>query len=88
MLKSAERLEPALTAAGIEHDIKLYPDAGHGFLNDYRPGELSVPTRVLAKLVAAGYHEPSARDARRRILAFFRANLGEAGPTGGRPGPS
>ncbi len=88
VLKSAEKLEPALSAAGIEHDIKLYPDAGHGFLNDYRPGELSVPTRVLAKLVAAEYHEPSARDARRRILAFFRANLGEAGATGGRPEPS
>lgn len=29
--------------------------------------------RLIAVLVAAGYHEPSSRDARRRIVAFFRA---------------
>jgi hypothetical protein len=23
-------LEPVLTAAGVDHDIKVYPDAGHG----------------------------------------------------------
>ena len=77
--KNAKRLEPALTSAGVEHDVKWYPEAGHGFLNDYQPGELSIPTRVLAKLVAARYHEPSARDARRRIIAFFRIHLGDAG---------
>ena len=30
-----DRLEPVLTAAGIDHDIKVYPAAGHGFLNDH-----------------------------------------------------
>jgi Dienelactone hydrolase family len=30
-------LEPALTAAGVDHDIKVYPDAGHGFLKQPRP---------------------------------------------------
>jgi carboxymethylenebutenolidase len=73
--KNARRLEPALTAAGVEHDIKWYPEAGHGFLNDYQPGELSIPTVVLAKIVAARYHEPSARDARRRIIRFFDIQL-------------
>src|SRR5258706_5722406 len=29
---AAGRLEGALTAAGIPHDVKEYPDAGHGFL--------------------------------------------------------
>ena len=77
--KTPDRLEPALTAAGIDHDVKRYPDAGHGFLNDYHPGELSIPTQVLAKLVAAGYHEPSSHDARRRIIAFFRAHLSGGG---------
>ena len=33
-----DRLEPALSAAGIEHDIKVYPEAGHGFLNDHDSG--------------------------------------------------
>jgi carboxymethylenebutenolidase len=73
-----DRLEPALTAAGIDHDIKVYPDAGHGFLNHHDPVELPIWVKVLAKLTAAGYHEPSTRDARRRIIAFFRTHLGEA----------
>jgi carboxymethylenebutenolidase len=71
-----ERLEPLLTAAGIEHDIKRYPEAGHGFLNDHDPAELPIWIKVIAKLAAAGYHEPSSRDARRRIIAFFRTHLG------------
>lgn len=73
-----DRLEPVLTAAGIDHDIKRYPDAGHGFLNDHDPAELPVWIKVIAKLAAASYHEPSSRDARRRIIAFFRAHLDEA----------
>ena len=32
-----DRLESMLSAAGVEHDIKVYPDAGHGFLNDHDP---------------------------------------------------
>jgi carboxymethylenebutenolidase len=70
-----DRLESMLTAAGIDHDIKVYPDAGHGFLNDHDPDELPPWVKAIAKLAAAGYHEPSARDARRRIIDFFRAHL-------------
>ena len=69
------RLKPMLEGAGIEHDIKLYPEAGHGFLNDHDPAELPLWVRAIAKLTAAEYHEPSARDARRRIIAFFDAHL-------------
>ena len=68
-------LERVLTAAGIDHNIKVYPDAGHGFLNDHDPDDLSLLDKVIAKLAAAAYHEPSARDARARIIAFFRAHL-------------
>jgi carboxymethylenebutenolidase len=74
-----DRLEPVLAASGIDHDIKRYPDAGHGFMNDHKPSELSVVDRVIARLVAAGYHEPSCRDARRRIVAFFRDHLEDVG---------
>lgn len=70
-----DRLESMLTAAGVEHDIKMYPDAGHGFLNDHEPAELPVWVKAIAKLAAASYHEPSARDARRRIIHFFDAHL-------------
>jgi carboxymethylenebutenolidase len=69
-------LQPILTAAGIDHDIKVYPEAGHGFLNDHAPDDLPRLDKVIAVLVAAGYHEPSSRDARRRIVAFFRGHLG------------
>lgn len=77
--KAPARLEPLLTAAGIDHDIKVYPGAGHGFLNKHGPSDLTFGDQLLAKLVAAGYHEPSAEDARRRVLAFFGQHLGSAG---------
>jgi carboxymethylenebutenolidase len=77
--KVPDRLESMLTAAGIEHDIKVYPGVGHGFLNDHDPAELPIWVKAIAKLANAGYDEPSTRDARRRIIAFFRTHLGEAG---------
>jgi carboxymethylenebutenolidase len=70
-----DRLGAVLKAEGIEHDLKLYPDAGHGFLNDHDPAELPFWVRAVAKLAAAEYDEASARDARVRIAAFFDAHL-------------
>jgi len=70
-----DRLGPALEAAGVEHDLKLYPGVGHGFLNDHDPAELPLWVKAIAKLTAASYDEPSARDARRRIVAFFDTHL-------------
>jgi carboxymethylenebutenolidase len=51
------------------------PGAGYGFLNDHDPDDLSRVDKLIAKLAAVAYHEPSTRDARRRIIAFFRAHL-------------
>jgi carboxymethylenebutenolidase len=70
-----ERLESMLAAAGVEHEVKVYPEAGHGFLNDHDPAELPLWVKAIAKLTAARFHEPSARDARRRIVAFFDRHL-------------
>ncbi|MFQ3633604.1 dienelactone hydrolase family protein [Roseiflexus sp.] len=72
---AAGRLERALTALGIEHDVKEYPDAGHAFLNHHDPQTLPALLRVAWRATQTGYHEPSARDARRRIVAFFRQHL-------------
>jgi len=78
---AAQKLERALEALGIDHDVKEYPDTGHAFLNDHRrEGPWGVLYVFLGHLpVIAGYvgayHEPSARDARRRILSFFDRHL-------------
>jgi len=85
---AAARLEKSLTAAGVEHDVKEYPSAGHEFLNDHEGAGDKAPIMfaVLGKLMpGAGYHEASAQDARRRILAFFGTHLrpGTAGPRDG-----
>jgi carboxymethylenebutenolidase len=71
----ADRLERILTEVGVDHDVKEYPDAGHGFLNDHDRREVPFLLVVLAKLTGTAYHEPSARDARRRIVAFFNTHL-------------
>lgn len=73
-LKSAPaRLERNLTQLGVPHDVKVYPEAGHSFYTQ--------ASNRVAKLVGpftpvrAEYHEPSARDARERVVAFFREHL-------------
>jgi carboxymethylenebutenolidase len=73
---AAARLELALTANGVDHDVKEYPDAGHSFLNDHDPAAAPFLFVVLAKIIWAKYHEPSALDARRRIVSFFNTHLG------------
>ena len=35
--RAAGRLERALEAVGVDHDIKVYPDASHGFLDATLP---------------------------------------------------
>jgi carboxymethylenebutenolidase len=32
---AAGRLERVKTKVGVDHDIKVYPEASHGFLNDH-----------------------------------------------------
>ncbi len=75
---AAGRLERALTTAGVPHDVKEYPDAGHAFLNDYdRSGDKApLMVAIVGKLTPGlGYNAAAARDARQRILAFFRTHL-------------
>lgn len=72
---AADRLAQLLTGLGVAHDVTAYPGAGHGFLNDHVRGETPLWALVAGKLVKTGYHEPSAVDARRRIVSFFDAHL-------------
>jgi hypothetical protein len=49
--------------------------SGPAIASKVRPLRRQGARRAVAKLSAAEYHEPSARDARRRIVAFFDAHL-------------
>ena len=54
------QLEQVLAANQVTHDIKLYPGAGHGFLNDHAPGETPLWALVAGKFAHTGYHQASA----------------------------
>ena len=80
---TAGRLDRALEALGVDHDVKEYPGAGHSFLNDL---SLPSPVRTPAIFVVmgkfngpSGLHEPSAADARQRIVSFFNRHLKASG---------
>lgn len=73
--KAPEKLRRALAAAGVEHEVYEYPEAGHGFLNNHRPGEVPVLMQLMGAAIRTGYHEPSAVEARRRITDFLHRHL-------------
>jgi carboxymethylenebutenolidase len=66
--------DAALAGAGVDHELRIYPDTPHAFFNDTRPS----------------YRPEAARDAWGRTLAFFAEVLGpvptvpvqEAAPAG------
>ena len=68
---AAPKLEAALTRAGVVHDVKEYPDAGHSFFNRHHFG----PFGPLVRVAGVGYHGPSAEDGWQRILRFFNRHL-------------
>lgn len=72
----AARLEAGLVAAGVEHDVKEYPSAGHAFVNDAWNGPVAL--RPLLRIMGAGPDPQAAADAWRRIEAFFARHLAEA----------
>jgi carboxymethylenebutenolidase len=51
--------EEALGEAGVDHELRIYPDTGHAFFNDTRPS----------------YRPEAARDAWGHMLAFFAQTL-------------
>ena len=68
---AAAKVEAALERAGVEHDVKEYPDAGHSFFSRHNTG----PLNPLMRVAGLGFHQPSAEDAWGRILRFFDAHL-------------
>jgi carboxymethylenebutenolidase len=66
----AIQLECELEKAAIAHDVKEYPDAGHGFMNDHQGLFFK-----MIRFTGFGYEAESNFDARRRIVAFFHEHL-------------
>ncbi|MCL2450268.1 MAG: dienelactone hydrolase family protein [Polyangiaceae bacterium] len=73
---SAERLEKILTTNNVPHDVKEYPTAGHGFMENHVKSEIPWLFVTLAPLIPAGYDEAAANDAEERVAAFFKTHLG------------
>jgi carboxymethylenebutenolidase len=62
LMQTEPAWEDAMRKAGKSLDVKVYPEAGHGFFNDTRP---------------TAYDAEAAADAWQRVLKFFRERLGE-----------
>lgn len=66
------KLEKILAGFGIEHDVKVYPDAGHSFMSEH--------TGLMAKLnswgpMKVGFNAEAAEDSWKRVEAFFAKHL-------------
>jgi carboxymethylenebutenolidase len=72
---AGDRLERILTAVGVDHDIRTYPDAGHSFMNDHDRAELPALFALQFRVTGDPYRDASTRDARRRIVDFFTRHL-------------
>lgn len=68
-------LADATRVNNIDADIKVYPQAGHAFLNDFGPPQPPGIRRQWAHLSGTRMDTESAVDARRRIIAFFDQHL-------------
>jgi len=66
----AQQLEQTLSAVGIAHDVKEYPEAGHSFMNNPDTWWFGA-----LRVIHVGYHEQSSEDAQQRIISFFRQHL-------------
>jgi carboxymethylenebutenolidase len=75
LIGAAKKLEQALTLNGVEHEVKLYPDTSHGFMDDHAKDKLPLPLVIVKTILNVGYHGPSAVDAKRRISTFFDRHL-------------
>jgi carboxymethylenebutenolidase len=67
--KAAAVAERVLTAAKVDHDIKVYDDAGHGFMNQVEGHRIM---KMLTRpVVTVDYNRDAAEDAWARIEKFF-----------------
>lgn len=68
----APALKTALARGGVPHDIKVYPDVGHAFMNNMG---LPAPFKFVEKFAGLAHAEPESEDSWRRIFTFFAEHL-------------
>lgn len=73
LAREASSVETALAAAGIDHDVKVYEEAGHGFMNQVEGHRVM---RVLTRpVMTVAYDRDAAEDAWARVEIFFERHL-------------
>jgi len=70
-----ERLEKLLTELNVDHDVKIYPEAGHSFMSR-NSGVLASIGKISP--MKAGYNPAAAEDSWKRIESFFAKHLHSA----------
>ena len=68
------KLEAALTKAGIAHDVKVYPEASHAFMNPTQAGP-KVLQPLMNTVIGFKPRPVEAADAWQRIEGFFGEHL-------------
>lgn len=76
MTRGAARLEAELQRRNISHDVKVYPDAGHAFMNRAPNRFLGIMGRLSP--THAQYDASAASDAMARVKGFLASHLGRA----------
>lgn len=72
---AGDKLEAALSAQGVSHDVKTYPEAGHSFMT-HSEGDAPAWMRPLSKaMLHVGYVDTAAQDSWQRIDAMFTEAL-------------
>ncbi|MGL5830321.1 MAG: dienelactone hydrolase family protein [Angustibacter sp.] len=71
---AADRLDAALDRAGIAHDVRVYPEAGHSFLNDGEDGPRALRW-IGRRVFGVGPDPAAAKAAWARIDAFLAEHL-------------
>ncbi len=73
LLPAVPKLEAELARLAIPNDVKVYPDAGHSFMNEQPNPFFGALLRYLP--TRSGYNAPAAADAMDRMLAFLAAHV-------------
>ena len=68
-----ERLEQHLSELNVPHDVKIYPDVGHAYMNDFGDGVMASIMRRTP--MHAGYDQAASDDSWRRMVNFFGKHL-------------